>query len=326
MVRASDGGQIMTPALVRPPLREVRSRIFDSARWAAYQPRADDIVIATFPKCGTTWTQRIVGMLLAGDAAPAPMHAPWFDFRLRGTVEETAAEAEGVAGRRQLKSHLPYDALPVYEAVRFIHVARDGRDAAMSFHNHLVGFTPMMNEIMDQVSLADPKFGDRVAPTPADPAEHFRDWLADGGARGDPGASYWEVERSYWAARNEANMLLVHFADMKADLAGEIGRIARFLEIGVPAPTLAQIVAAADFEAMRAQGEQLMPGAAIAWVGGAKRFLYKGVNGRWKDVLTQEDLAAYEARAKAEFSPDLAAWLEGGRLVIGEPVGAVMTQ
>ncbi len=312
----------MTPALVRPPLREVRSRIFDSARWALYQPRADDIVIATYPKCGTTWTQRIVGMLIAASAAPAPVHAPWFDFRLRGTAEDTAADAEAMMGRRKLKSHLPYDALPVYEGVKFIHVARDGRDSAMSFHNHLFYFTPMMKEIMDQVSLADPKFGDRRAPTPADPAVYFRDWLDDGGAAGDPGASYWEVERSYWAARGDDNLLLAHYADMKADLAGEIARIARFLEIDLPSATLAEIVAAARFEAMREQGAQLMPGVEIAWQGGAQRFLYKGVNGRWKGVLADEDLATYEAKVTAEFTPALAAWLEHGRLIAGEPARA----
>ena len=77
----------------RPPLREVRSRIFDSARWAGYQPRAGDVVIASYPKCGTTWTQRIVGMLLAGGAAPFKIHGPWFDFRLGPPVEASLAEA-----------------------------------------------------------------------------------------------------------------------------------------------------------------------------------------------------------------------------------------
>jgi aryl sulfotransferase len=297
----------------------VRSRLFDSDRWSAYRPRTDDIVIATYPKCGTTWTQRIVSMLLAGDAAPAPVSGPWFDFRPRGTAAETAVEAEALSGRRHLKSHLPYDALPVYAGVKFIHVARDGRDSALSFHNHILGYTPAANERMDQVSLADPKFGDRMPGTSSDPAVFFRGWLADGGALGDPGASYWAMERSYWAARCDANMLLVHYADMKAGLGGEIGRIARFLEIELSAPILAEIVAAADFDAMREQGGQLMPGSEATWDGGAQRFLYKGVNGRWKDVLTGKDLAAYAAKVKVEFSPALAAWLEYGRLVAGDP-------
>jgi aryl sulfotransferase len=305
--------------LVRPPLREVRSRIFDSARWAGYQPRDGDVVIATYPKCGTTWTQRIVGMLLAGDAAPFAVHGVWFDFRLGPPVEVSLAEAEAQAGRRYLKSHLPYDALPVFEGVKFIHVARDGRDSAMSFHNHLRTFTPFARENASQVSLNDPKFGDRLPPTPEDPAEYFREWLVDGGATGDPGASYWEMERSYWDARHEPNMLLVHYADLKADRAGEIARIARFLEVDLAPAAMRDIVEAAGFEAMKGQGAELMPGAEMAWEGGYKSFLYKGTNGRWQGVCAEADLAAYRAKVAAEFTPGLGAWLEGGRLVAGDP-------
>jgi aryl sulfotransferase len=308
--------------LVRPPLREVRSRFFDSDRWQGYRPRADDILICTYPKCGTTWMQRIVGMLLAGGGDPAPVGGPWPDFRLRGPAEATWAEAEAIPGRRHLKSHLPYDALPVYEDVKVIHVARDGRDSALSFHNHLRGFQPRILEVIDQVSLADPKFGDAMPATPAAPGAYFREWLADGGAVGDSGASYWEVERSYWAARREAAMLLVHYADLKADLAGEIARIAGFLGVEAPAPVMAEIVAAAAFEAMRAQGDVLMPGAEMAWVGGAQTFLNKGLNGRWRGVFDEADLATYQAKVAAEFTPGLAAWLEGGRLVAGEPTAS----
>jgi aryl sulfotransferase len=306
-------------ALVRPALREVRSRIFDSARWAGYQPRPDDIVIATYPKCGTTWTQRIVSMLLAGSAAPAPAGGPWPDFRLGPPVEVTLADAEAKTSRRHLKTHLPYDSLPVYAGVKFIHVARDGRDSAMSFHNHMRGFKPHMWAVMDEVSRSDPKFGDPMPPVSEDPAEFFREWLDDGGGRGDPGASYWEMERSYWAARHEPNMLLTHYADMKADLAGEIGRIARFLEIDLAAEVMAEIVAAAQFEAMRSDGAAILPGMENVWVNGSQTFLHKGVNGRWKDVCAEADLARYTAMVASEFTPGLAAWLERGRLVAGDP-------
>jgi aryl sulfotransferase len=94
---------------------------------------------------------------------------------------------------------------------------------------------------------------------------------------------------------------------------------AEFLEIKLPAATMAEIVATARFETMRGQGAQLMPDADHAWNGGSRRFLYKGVNGRWKDVLTAEDRAAYEAKVSFEFSPSLAAWQEHGRLIAGDP-------
>jgi aryl sulfotransferase len=47
--------------------------------------------------------------------------------------------------------------------------------------------------------------------------------------------------------------------------------------------------------------------------GGSDRFFFKGTNGRWRDVLTAEDLALYET-AVARLEPGLRRWLEAGRL------------
>ena len=91
-------------ALVRPPLREVRSRIFDSTRWVAYQPRPDDIIIATFPKCGTTWMERIVGMLLAASAAPAPVARAV--VRLSPARSGRAGKGDGRGDRRAQASEV----------------------------------------------------------------------------------------------------------------------------------------------------------------------------------------------------------------------------
>src|SRR5205085_7890919 len=97
-----------TPKLIRGPTREVRSRVFDSARWAGYAPRADDLVIATYSKCGTTWMQRIVSMLVFGSAEPMPIWdlSPWPDMRLFGPIEATLATAESQTHRRFFKTHL----------------------------------------------------------------------------------------------------------------------------------------------------------------------------------------------------------------------------
>jgi aryl sulfotransferase len=48
------------------------------------------------------------------------------------------------------------------------------------------------------------------------------------------------------------------------------------------------------------------------WDAGAQVFINKGVNGRWADTLTQEDVDEYEARAVQELGPRCAQWLATG--------------
>ncbi len=80
-------------------------------------------------------------------------------------------------------------------------------------------------------------------PTSKSAAEFFSDWVADGGgAFGDEGASFFSVENSYWAARNEPRMLLVHFNDLKAERDREMRRIAEFLNIDIPANLWAELL------------------------------------------------------------------------------------
>ena len=73
-----------------------------------------------------------------------------------------------------------------------------------------------------------------------------------------------------------------------------------------------EIVAAAGFDAMKAQGEMLLGHQQQTFVGGAAQFLHKGTNGRWKDVVSSADLARYDAQVEALFTPDLAHWVANG--------------
>ena len=302
------------PKLIRGPLRETRTRVFDSARWKDYQPRNDDIVIATYAKCGTTWTQRIVSMLIFGTAEARNVWglSPWPDMRMFGPIEQMLEAAEAQTHRRFFKTHLPYDAIPVYEGMKIIHVARDGRDAAMSFHNHLGSFTPEARELLDQISLGDPQYGDKYPEVTTGPAQFFHEWLL--GREDRDGPNFFDLERSYWAARDDSNMLLVHYADLKKDRGGEMRRIAEFLEIEIAESLWPELIEAASFEAMKRQGAELAPATLDMFEGGANRFFNKGTNGRWRDVFSKADLARYEEKVKTDFSPELARWVEHGRL------------
>jgi len=63
---------------------------------------------------------------------------------------------------------------------------------------------------------------------------------------------------------------------------------------------------------MRANAEKSDPLYDDFWEGGAKTFFNRGTNGRWRDVLSEDELALYDAAAKRELTPDCRSWLENG--------------
>ena len=67
-------------------MRRYRGFISDSARWERFAFRPDDVIISTPSKCGTTWMQKIVGMLLLDRTdlgAPISSLSPWLDMLIR---------------------------------------------------------------------------------------------------------------------------------------------------------------------------------------------------------------------------------------------------
>jgi aryl sulfotransferase len=294
----------------------------DSTRWDHYAPRAGDVVIATPPKCGTTWTQRIVSLLVFQSPAPCPVLeiSPWIDARFIAPPEVVRDLIEAQTHRRFVKSHLPLDGLPIYDEVRYIHVARDPRDACMSFFNHCNALTKPARDLIASTAPPElpeynPEFGDLTT--------FWRNWFTRGAQPqwqdGYPDISFVDFETTFWGERRRENLLLVHYNDLKADLDGEMRRIAAFLGVETPAALWPRLVEAASFAAMKRDGPILLGPAGALFEGGSDRFLFKGSNGRWQEELSADDLALADKLA-ARFSPGLRRWLEGGRLVAGDPV------
>ena len=308
--------------LQQAPTRTVRDYHSDSRHWDRYQPRDGDIVIGTAAKVGTTWTQQIVNLLVFQSAAPRSLNelSPWLDARIFAPPEVVLPMLEAQTHRRFIKTHLPMDALPVYDQVRYIHTARDGRDACMSYMNHLNSHTPDAWARFDANGLGDPTIGTTMPRPPKTPREFFSYWLDAPGAHTADG--FFELERTYWAQRRAPNVLLVHYGDLKADLDGEMRRISAFLDIPVDEAIWPSLVEAATFEAMKRDGDSLLAGMERGFEGGHKSFLHKATNGRWQGAVDEADLARYRAKIEAALSPALIAWLEGGRAAAGEPKAA----
>ncbi len=307
----------------------------DSSRWDGYRPRNDDIIITTSYKSGTTWMQSIVRELIVADmlktlATDSPLlplpgdgASPWPDARWTGPIEEIYAKIEAQQHRRFLKSHLPLDGLPYYPQVRYLIIGRDPRDVFMSLWNHYQAYTDHFYVVMND----DPTLPGLPFPRlPADIHEFWQGWINRGWfAWEQDGYPFWGNMHhtvSYWRYRHLNNFLFVHYNDLLTDPATEIGRIATFLRIAVDAPTIAAIVDHTQFDAMkqRAIAQQTERTRPETFRGGPTTFFHKGTNGRWRAVLSAEELAMYEAAKARILTPDCAAWLEGGRMGVGSPV------
>ncbi|MEO0903641.1 MAG: sulfotransferase domain-containing protein, partial [Pseudomonadota bacterium] len=110
----------------------------DNRRWDMVDIRDDDVFIVTPPKCGTTWMQTIVALLLSGDPeveTELSVKMPWIDIRVR-EMSEVAARLEAMTHRRSMKSHTPMDGLPLHDKAQYICVFRHPLDAHFSYRKH----------------------------------------------------------------------------------------------------------------------------------------------------------------------------------------------
>jgi len=287
--------------------REWNDILMDSTIWDDFKFRDGDIVIATWAKSGTTWTQQIVGQLVFNGAEGLPVMdlAPWIDMHLLPT-EEILARVEAQTHRRFVKTHLPADALVVSPKAKYIYIARDGRDAVWSWYNHHAILAPEAYELMNN----NPAWtGDPWEPPIDDIRQYFHNWLDRDGYPMHP---FWENIQTWWNIRNLPNVLLLHFNDMKADMEREIRRIAEFLNIEVDDETWPTIVEHCTFDYMKSNAPALSPEYNHFFDGGLTNFVFKGTNGRWHDTLTAEDIEKYERHASENLTPDCAHWLATG--------------
>ena len=305
-------------------LREYRNWVTDTRRWDHYVPRPGDVIVATYPKCGTTWMQRIVNLLIFQTTEPKPISqlCPWYDLRTGPAVDAINDMLDAQRHRRSLKTHAPFDAVPFHEEIRYIHVARDGRDACLSYHNHITGFSAKTLATLNAIGYADARLNAPYPAVSSDPAEFFRLWLRtsllEDADDGYLNVSYFDLERTYWAHRRLPNVLLVHYADLKADLEREMRRVAEFLEISVPSNLWPSLVDAASFEKMKEQGEVLIPNLSALFESGSDRFFHKAEDGRWRGVFGQDDLSFYEQKMSS-LPLSCRSWLISGRGAGGDP-------
>lgn len=283
----------------------------DSGRWEGFPFRDGDIVISTRSKTGTTWVQMICALLIFQQPeldAPVGWYSPWLD-RLTRPVGDVVARLQAQQHRRFVKTHTPLDGIPIDPRATYIVVGRHPLDSAVSLYYQGENINRDR-----QRQLTAEATGRPVPPQPARPRKPVREWLLDWI---DNDASpreqmdsirgvFWH-DCDAWARRSEPNIVLLHYADLSADLEGQMRQLARRLGIPVPDPAWPALVEAATFASMRASAEQITGSGRILKSPAA--FFRRGTSGAGRELLTDGELAHYHARA-AELAPaDMLAWL-----------------
>ena len=273
--------------------------ITNTNRWVNFQYRPDDIFICTPPKCGTTWTHAIVAMLVFGkvDHGQKPgVISPWVDADF-APIDEYLQMVEGQDHRRFLKTHSPFDGIPYYEECAYLAVMRDPRDMYCSMLHH-------------RDNMNDAEMAHMVMPSGDDA---FEKWL-DGTLNPDKfdvqslhGAMHFF--KTYWDYRDATNVHLMHYYDMKIDLKGHIANLADFLDIELSDQFLDDMTAAATFESMQAKGDQFAPMAGNDFWKSENGFFARGTNAQYKEVLSGDQLIAFDHRIRELIDAEQYDWL-----------------
>jgi hypothetical protein len=238
-----------------------------------YQPQPGDIFVSTYPKCGTTWMQYIVylivheGQGLAGGQTINDVFPH---------LEEVGREAvAALAEPRLIKTHLPFERTPWHPHAKYIYVARNPFDCAVSFYHHTRGF-------VRHYDFANGTFD-----------EFFECFVSGEVDFGD----YFDNLLSWYPLKTQANVLFVTYEDLLADARAAVVAVGEFLgeapARAVHRPeTLARILEQTSFAAMREQQSRWSSERPPSM----PPFVRKGVAGDWANYFSAEQARRLAAK------------------------------
>ena len=246
-----------------------------------FELRDDDIWIVTHPKCGTTWTQELVWMLINDvdiekGKVPIAKRSPWIEvdcmitrehllsIGIKDFPDDRIEFVKNLEGRRFIKTHLPFEFLPpkLLERCKVVYVARNPKDVAVSlYHQYLYvpghGFIGTFERFM----------------------EYFEDGLYMYG-------SYWQHIFSGWKNRDHENLKFVWFEDMKRDTKAVIEDLCDFFHHPLTEDLKDVLTEHVQFENMK-KNPNANP-SAIMNLPPEKQFMRKGQVGDWKNWFDKE--------------------------------------
>ncbi|GBM69850.1 Sulfotransferase 1C2 [Araneus ventricosus] len=165
-----------------------------------YKPRADDVFIATYPKCGTTWAQHILLFIFRQGQ---PLESQMMFFTNAPFLEIAGAKtAETMPRPVAFKTHLPFRVIPWSDKAKYIYITRNPKDCCVSYYHHVKdipihGFPGDFNQFFEVFMSGKVDFGDYF--------DHVMEW-------------------------NDPNVLLVTYEEMKENPEATILKMASFID------------------------------------------------------------------------------------------------
>ncbi|XP_015245318.1 sulfotransferase 1C2 [Cyprinodon tularosa] len=260
------------------PLMSYIAKNWDSI-WA-FRPDPSDVLIATYPKAGTTWTQEIIDLLIHnGDAeackrAPTPVRSPFLEIYSPPPIPSGLDLLKKMDPPRLIKTHLPFQLVPPgfwENKCKAIYVARNAKDNLVSYY-----YFDLMNKTQPE-------------PGPFDGYIHkfMRGELSWG--------SWYDHVKGYWVEREEKNILYLFYEDMKENPRREVERIMRYLDLSVSDEVINRIVELTSFKNMKENpmaNYSCIPSPVFDQ--SISPFMRKGEVGDWKNHFTPEQSKMFD--------------------------------
>ncbi|XP_043850844.1 sulfotransferase 1C4 [Dromiciops gliroides] len=236
-----------------------------------FQAKPDDLLISTYPKAGTTWTQEIVDMIQNdGDVekckrAPIYIRFPFIEWIIP-SLDSGLDQANAMPSPRTLKTHLPVQLLPPSfweKGCKIIYVARNAKDNLVSYYHF-----QKMNAAL---------------PDPGTWEEYFEDFLDGKVCWG----SWYDHVKGWWNAKDKYPILYLFYEDMKKHPKREIRKIMEFIGKNLDEEALDKITYHTSFDIMKKNpmsNYTSIPGEIMDH--SVSPFMRKGSVGDWKNYFT----------------------------------------
>jgi aryl sulfotransferase len=299
--------------LIKQPEIKVYNNFLDSSRWSKiFNYYSNDVIMGSHMKSGTTLLQAIVAYILHKELTkyynckineiPISEISPFLDLKHR-SENEVKILLENQKHRRFIKTHLPFNALPYCEdkSVKYIYVVRSFLDIFMSAYDKYK--FNAKDEFYNALN-SDLKLNDKIIKPKS--IKQFFDYMVKNNW-GFPGWGFFENVKSWFDRKDKSNVLIVHYDDLINNRRKMIKEISIFLNVKLEDSVISHIDKITSFNYMKKYCLYAVPDIFL-WKN-ANKFYNKGINGRWKNVLTSDQINLYENKSKEVFGEKLSKWI-----------------